>query len=745
MHSCCGPIDGFGDSYADFSTVGFSGAAATGYFAGFLYRSRQLGARPETSALAPQWAGTPGWSAAHKLSGLAAEGWSLKFDKDGKRFAGGVPAFGSIVRGVRAYDPRLDSTYPGGSGPQRIADEATWAYTRNPALHALAYAYGRHVNGKKMFGVDLGESGIVLPPFVAWANVCDANAWTVNGTIYEPGDKWNNLKRICEAGSAEPMFVGGALTVRFDAPKVSLDTIDFDDLAGDISAPAMRPWKERLNTVVPRYRSPVHQWEYVAADAVVDTAAVAQDGETKSDERQLDLVTNTAQAAVLAGYAVGNARETGPIVLPCKPRMIEYHGGDCLTLSARLAAALAMPNPKVVVTQREIDVATGIVTLTCVTETYAKHVFALGQAGIVPPIVDVPSPATIDGVVYDNGAVAALAALSSDNVLSAGSDKGTLLLLRDTAAARQLSLNRRSSDLIFSLGSDPTYTERLASDTAMVTIDAYLDSLTPSWRDINSDSPIDGAHLRDLFATFDTTAGTLERALATVTNNAIAAAAADNVLSRGEKPALMREFDSIVAEVPQYAGQADVVAVDHAAYSNAYTALYDYLSGLAPLWYDTSVDTPINGAALLVKSQAYYAARADLQKRITAAVAAAASTEPPRAAISLRSRTPQYPLTSDASAIYVEAFTGLLDTGDTVSFPASTVSGLNSNSSYVVSQPRDGGAYVATPSPALAVLASSANVIIGEQYTSYEGGGYREPPEPPGGTGGGRFYDTTYL
>lgn len=41
------------------------------------------------------------------------------------------------VRGRRVYDPRQDGSRPGGSGPQRLADPATWAWSDCPAL-ALA-------------------------------------------------------------------------------------------------------------------------------------------------------------------------------------------------------------------------------------------------------------------------------------------------------------------------------------------------------------------------------------------------------------------------------------------------------------------------------------------------------------------------------------------------------------------------------------------------------------------------------
>ncbi|HEU0045072.1 hypothetical protein [Sphingomonas sp.] len=432
VHSCCGPIDGLVQQLADFTPIG-------AYYSGWLTVDAQLGARPELDQIKPQFAGAgaspPGWGPDYKLSGHAAIGWGLKFDKDAKRFSGGVPALGAIWRGVSAYDPRADSTFPGGSGPQRIDDEATWPYTRNAALHAGTYAFGRHVNGRRVFGADLGEDGVDFTAVAAWANVCDANGWTVNGSIFEPGDKWNNLKRIAECGGGEPLFMGGLLSFCWDAPGVALDTIDLDDLAdGELSAPAMRPWKDRLNTIVPKFRSPAHRWDFIAVAAVASTAGLAADGEEKADERQFDLVTDGDQATELAGYIVENAREAGPFVLPCKTRMIEYRAGDKLDLSEAVAAELAVAQRRCVLVQRGVDPATGIVTLTLRTDDPAKHARALGRTTIIPPVHLAPTAADLDISFTANSAGADVAALA----LAVGSlptDGTTLIELLETTQA----------------------------------------------------------------------------------------------------------------------------------------------------------------------------------------------------------------------------------------------------------------------------------------------------------------------
>ena len=404
VHSCAGPVDAIETTLANFSPVTFSGGSqnAVGYYNDYWWRRTQLGARPEAGALTPQFSGAPRWGASYKLSGMCAVGHNLKWSKRGKRFGGGqLPIIGEVVRGVRVYDPRLDSTYPGGLGSQRITDEATWAYSRNPALHALAYAYGRYVNGKKVFGVDLGAASIDLASVVAWANVCDANGWTVNGTIYEPGNKWENMKRICAAGGGVPVLAGGILRFDYQASRTSLATITRDDLAaGPVRDSLGRGWKERHNTIVPRYRSEAHQWEFVQSSEIAISAFVTEDGETKLDEIQYDLVTDKDQAAELATYELYQRRELGPLSFPLKPHWRDYDPGECFTVAADLSPTGAAL--KVVMRSRQVDPASGVVNATFEAETDAKHAAALGSTGTAPSTIAFPTGEEIDNAFAAN-------------------------------------------------------------------------------------------------------------------------------------------------------------------------------------------------------------------------------------------------------------------------------------------------------------------------------------------------------
>lgn len=403
VYSVAGPVHALESVQLDFATTSFSGTAATGYYADYLWRDYQLGARPEADALAPHQAGATDWGSDYKLSGMAAIGFSFQWSKKGRRFAGGaLPVIGAIWQGVKVYDPRLDSTYPGGSGSHRIDDETTWGHDGNVALNALAYAYGRYVNGVKIIGVDLGEASIDLANIVAWANLCDANGWQANGTIYEPGDKWNNLKKIAQAGGAQPVLAGGVLSFDFAAPRIALASIGRDDIAdGSLEAGTGRPWKERHNGIVPKYRSEAHQWEYVQSARQSVAAFVTEDGEDKDDELQYDLVTDKDQAAQLGLYELYERRAAGPFSVPLKPHMRIYRPGDSLTLLDEIG--LWPTDLKVRITNRSIDPATGIVTLTLVEENDDKHDAALAATGTAPGTITLPTSEDIDSASWFNG------------------------------------------------------------------------------------------------------------------------------------------------------------------------------------------------------------------------------------------------------------------------------------------------------------------------------------------------------
>lgn len=385
VYSVGGPIQGPITPLFDFGAV-------SSWFSGFFDHDSQLGAAPEASALVAPYGTPPGWTSAHKLSGQAAVLWNHKFDKDGKRYASGLPQRGIAPKWVKVYDPRLDSTFPGGSGSHRIDDESTWTWSENPALHAGTYAYGRYQNGKRVMGMGLPFEAIgdSFKQIAAWANDCDANGWSIFGVVFEgggaarQGQRWANLRDICIAGGGEPMPLNTGIGFHWDRPRVVLDTVTEEDIAGDIEITAMQSWRDRLNTVIPKFVSPEHDWSLVPCDEIQNATYLAEDGEVRRETWNFNFVDNDQQAGQLAAYKLANSRELYPLTLRCMPRLRAYRPGDCLQLTIEQNGETVIDTPAVIL-NREVDPATYEVTLTFIGETAAKHAWALGRSAVAPP------------------------------------------------------------------------------------------------------------------------------------------------------------------------------------------------------------------------------------------------------------------------------------------------------------------------------------------------------------------------
>jgi hypothetical protein len=212
----------------------------------------------------------------------------------------------------------------------------------------------------------------------------------------------------------------------------------------------------------------------------------------------------------------------------------------------------------------------------------------------------------------------------------------------------------------------------VAYDAAVDALTAYLGSLNPAWNDTSQDTQLpDPAQLNQKFADVYTARQLLEngitaKAASTATwsgvggagkpeDNAtygataaqVAAIAAaqtaaqnaatdaakakadlakfsdDNVLSIAEKPAVIANYNAILAEQSGIDSTAANLGISRTAYDNAITALTTYLNGI-PTWNSLSVDTTIVGATFNAKFSTVYSERQNLLNAATSAAATAA-------------------------------------------------------------------------------------------------------------------------
>ena len=379
-----GPIQGIVGEYFDFALVD------NGYFGGFFNSVQNLGTRPQTTALVPPFGAAPGWTTSSRLSGCAHVGLNFKFDREGKVFASGLPIYTALCEGEKVYDPRQDSTYPGGSGACRAGVESTYVYSRNPACHAVTYALGRFQNGLRVFGLGQPVDTLDMAAIVDWANDCDANTWTVNMILTEGGTGANlreqrvrNLDDLCAAGGARWYQAGGLLSFDWHRPRLALATLTDDDIleAGG-GTDAVQTVRDRMNGVRPQYISPDHNWQQITAAEIVGSTYRTEDGGAKLTQvYPLNGVTNAAQAGELAAYAMTDSREIGPMDLQAKASWRFYRPGDCIEIDSSLVAYDGLA----VINQRSLNPQSLAVSLSLKSETPGKHDFALGKVASPPP------------------------------------------------------------------------------------------------------------------------------------------------------------------------------------------------------------------------------------------------------------------------------------------------------------------------------------------------------------------------
>lgn len=426
--SAGGPHEGFETFLGNGAAMTFgadSGEGASGYFQNRVWLKRVLNggaaaygglrftATGSKDTPANHGGNAAEWTAAHKATDHAM--FLLAQEYDVAKFSGGPLKPLNVFKGAKVYDPRFDSTYPGGSGPQRWADPAdatafaaareTWVWSENPYIHALNWCLGRWSrNGsnpfRRVLGVGAPISMIKVAQFVEGANVADANGWKVGGQITTRDGKWDPLSAMLQAGGGAPLRVGGMIGCTVAAPRVSIATLTADDLAdGDVVIPGTQARRDRINRVIARYRSEAHAWEIVAAAPVVVDTYVTADGGWRTKEIDFPLVQDVNQVAQLAALHIVKAREFGPGQLSLKPRWMGLEPGDCVTLNIPVAG---LASRKVQIHSRNLDVATAARTVTFMSETDEGYAYVTGRSGTPPPIPSlggtgaVPPAPTID-------------------------------------------------------------------------------------------------------------------------------------------------------------------------------------------------------------------------------------------------------------------------------------------------------------------------------------------------------------
>lgn len=246
-------------------------------FNGVLSRQSKLGQTSQTGIIV---GGGTQWNANATFDGCAYSVY--KWVPDDKKLPNGIPdRYTQVVEGALVYDPRRDSTVPGGSGTHRANDRSTWSYAtldgngkpigRNNALQALWYLLGWTIPTKDAEGVVTGEmlvagrgvavEDINMASFIAGANACEAAGYYTDLALSTADDHTSNENAITCDGLIGRLIDPGGLWSYYanvdDTANIAVELTDADILDGvSVNWDEYKGMSEQYNQVGGKFVNP---------------------------------------------------------------------------------------------------------------------------------------------------------------------------------------------------------------------------------------------------------------------------------------------------------------------------------------------------------------------------------------------------------------------------------------------------------------------------------------------------------
>ena len=327
------------------------GAVTSGFFANKLWIYKHLGTSAQAADSNLIAAFPSRWTSNHKLSGCAYI--VVRMERDDEKYPSGAPqSVTALVDGALCYDPRKDSTVPGGSGSHRKNDPRTWEFTRNPALHVRWYLTGGSVHNDVssrlvMYGMKLADERVPDEYVVAAANICDE---VLTGANAPPGGSEPRYRCDIEVSTGETrgeildhilatmagtvIRASGEWRIYAGAYDVPSHSLSSDDLYGELEVEDTWDHRRRYNAVAGVYRDALKQWVEQTTIFRTDSNYETQDGGRRIPiELDLRGVTSPYQAQRLCEIKLRKSRMQRTVRLVGALNLLKVALHETLTLT----------------------------------------------------------------------------------------------------------------------------------------------------------------------------------------------------------------------------------------------------------------------------------------------------------------------------------------------------------------------------------------------------------------------------
>ncbi|RVJ36256.1 phage tail protein [Sinorhizobium medicae] len=283
------------------------------------------------------------WKVTSKLAGMCyvvvERYYHLEFFRDAGR---GKPDIDFVLRGLREYDPRKDSTVAGGSGPQRLNTPSTWVHTKNPAVHRLNYQLGLRalVSGRTLIGEGKSLGQIDLATYFVAMNVCDTlrsnGKKTYECSVFVSGDDDHTevLKQFDDAMAGYGLNRRGLSGVIPGPPQIPVKDLTAADIPIDRAKDVQfRPSAfERFNHLSGQFTSIESMWNPESLKPVYVNADIAADGRNRQTSIDFLQVTDPDIAQYLLNIRYRQNRMGGKATVPVSRRFgLAVQEGEWIT------------------------------------------------------------------------------------------------------------------------------------------------------------------------------------------------------------------------------------------------------------------------------------------------------------------------------------------------------------------------------------------------------------------------------
>lgn len=329
-----------------------AGGGVTSTYAGYLtVNTRTEGTSGNTIAIN----GGSNWGSSTRLTGCAYVHFRIKRtgtdSKTESPLVNGLPSRVTIIGdGALLYDPRKDSTVPGGSGSHRANNQSTWgSYTAaddtdNPALQLLWWLLGWKINDELSIGCGVPAARIDLESFITAANICDENVtlaiggtqkrYRTSGTATDADDRMTVINTFLASMNGTLRDNGGKLSLDVMKNDLADYVLDFDenDVLGEFEWNQTRGLSDSYNKARGRFVDPSANSLYQLVD-YPEVGFASPDGIERVMTLDLPYVEDGRRAQRIAKQVLERNQYRGMFSATFTAKAMGCNVGDVVRLS----------------------------------------------------------------------------------------------------------------------------------------------------------------------------------------------------------------------------------------------------------------------------------------------------------------------------------------------------------------------------------------------------------------------------